>query len=262
MAARKKQELTVAEGGSSSLSFDEQMLRIASNPAIPVPRLKEITELRRQLRMDDAIEGFNEAMAHCQEEMRPIEADGNNPQTKSKYPTLYAVDKALRPIYSKHGFSLSFNTADCPLENHVRVLCYVSRGIYTRTYQHDVAVDPKGPKGNDVMTKTHAGGSALSHGKRYLELMIFNVTIGNPDGSPADDDGNAAGGLVAISPVQRAELIALADDAGADKQKFCEVMGVESFAHIPEKRFEEAKAQLMRKLRQRQEREAKSAPQA
>ena len=253
MATRKK-ELVAIEGDKAA-TFDDQLLRIAGNPAIPVPRLKEIAELRRQLRLDDALEAFNEAMVACQEEMRPIEADAQNDQTRSKYATHYAVDKALRPIYSKYRFALSFNTADCPLENHIRVLCYVSRGIYIRTYQHDVAVTTVGPQGKAVMTATHAGGSALSYGKRYLELMIFNVTIGDP-GHPADDDGNAAGGLMPLSPAQLQELIDLADEAEADKSKFCELMKVSSLATIPASRFDEAKAQLNRKLRSKRLRDA------
>ena len=36
------------------------------------------------------------------------------------------------------------------------------------------------------MTKTHAAGSALTYGQRYLLKMIFNIAIGS------DDDGNAA----------------------------------------------------------------------
>jgi hypothetical protein len=47
--------------------------------------------------------------------------------------------------------------------------------------------DGKGARGNDVMTKTHATGSAVSYGMRYLLKMIFNVSSGE-----ADDDGNAA----------------------------------------------------------------------
>jgi hypothetical protein len=47
--------------------------------------------------------------------------------------------------------------------------------------------DGKGAKGGDVMTRTHATGSALSYGMRYLLKMIFNVAVGEDD-----DDGNDA----------------------------------------------------------------------
>jgi hypothetical protein len=58
---------------------------------------------------------------------------------------------------------------------------------FTRKYLIDMPADGKGAKGNDVMTKTHATGSATQYGMRYLLKMIFNVAIGE------DDDGNAAG---------------------------------------------------------------------
>ena len=48
--------------------------------------------------------------------------------------------------------------------------------------------DGKGAQGRDVMTRTHATGSAVSYGRRYLLLMIFNIAVGGED-----DDGNAAG---------------------------------------------------------------------
>jgi hypothetical protein len=231
-------------------TLDQQILMVAADPRVDVAKMRELTDLRRQLRMEEAEDIFKHALAEAQREMRPIEADAANDSTKSKYATLYAVDKALRPIYSKHGISVSFNTADCPVPAHTRVLAYVERGLFTRTYQYDVAVDTKGPKGNDVMTKTHAGGSALSYGKRYLLLMVFNVTIDG--GRDRDDDGNAAAGIFKIDAEQLLELIKLADEAGADKAKFCEVMKVASMADIPLKRFEEAKAQLNRKLKKKQ----------
>lgn len=226
-------------------SIDQQILLAAADPRVDMAKMKELTALRRQLRMEEAEEAFNIAMQAAQQEMRPIEADANNPSTHSKYATLYAVDKALRPVYSKHGLGLSFNTADCPLPNHTRVLCIVSRGLYTREYQYDVAIDAKGPKGNDVMNKTHAGGSALSYGKRYLMLMIFNVTIGDP-GRRADDDGNAAGGAITITSEQTKELVSLLDSAGGDKAKFCAAFGVDGVAMVLAKDFEEAKMRIAR----------------
>jgi hypothetical protein len=70
------------------------------------------------------------------------------------------------------------------------VLAYVSLGGYTRQYQTDEACDGKGPKGNDVMTKTHAKGSAHTYGKRNLLKDIFNLVTGD---EVDDDDGNGGG---------------------------------------------------------------------
>lgn len=152
---------------------------------VSVDVMERLCALQRQIGKDEAEKQFNSAMNRCQDKMRPISADALNPQTKSRYATYAKLDKALRPIYTPEGFSLSFNGADCPLPDHERVLCYVSRDGYTRTYQADVPNDGKGAKGGDVMTKTHASGAAKSYGMRYLLKMIFNVAVGEDD-----DDGN------------------------------------------------------------------------
>ena len=85
----------------------------------------------------------------------------------------------------------------------MRVLCYVSHSAgHTRTYQCDMPADGKGAKGNDVMTKTHAAGSAASYGMRYLLKMIFNIAIGEDD-----TDGNPPPAAVPL------HLLAAARDA-------------------------------------------------
>src|SRR5690606_25412546 len=115
--------------------------------------------------------------------------------TKSHYATHAAIDRVLRPIYTEHGFALSFNTSPLDAPDMVRVLCYVTHASgHTRTYQIDIPADGKGAKGGDVMTRTHATGSAAQYGMRYLLKMIFHVSIG------ADDDGNTATTPARIMP--------------------------------------------------------------
>jgi len=126
-------------------------------------------------------------MAAAQSEMDPIRKDSDNPQTRSRYASYAAMDRAVRPTYTAHGFCLSFNTEDIPTAEEVRVICYVSRGGFTRKYQVEMPTDGKGLRGNDAMTKTHAYGSGVTYGRRYLLAMIFNLAT-------TDDDGNAAGG--------------------------------------------------------------------
>jgi len=74
--------------------------------------------------------------------------------------------------------------------------------------------DGKGAKGGDVMTKTHAAGSAMSYGMRYLLKMIFNVAIGEND-----DDGNGAD-IPRISEEQSNEIYAKINDNGLDMNAF------------------------------------------
>jgi len=125
-------------------------------------------------------------MSAAQQKMRPISADAENPQTRSRYASYAQLDRALRPIYTEHGFGVSYDTGDAPREDCVRVLAYVTHeGGHARTYRVDMPADGKGAKGGDVMTKTHATGAAMSYGMRYLLKMIWNVAVGEDD-----KDGN------------------------------------------------------------------------
>jgi hypothetical protein len=79
-----------------------------ADPSVDIERIERGAALYERALARDAETAFNTAMAHAQEEMRPISANANNPQTKSRYAKYDALDAAVRPIYSKHGFSLSF----------------------------------------------------------------------------------------------------------------------------------------------------------
>jgi hypothetical protein len=175
------------------------------------------------------------AMKAAQAEMRPVSADAENSQTHSRYASFAKLDCALRPIYTKHGFALSFDEADSPKPEHIRVLCYVSHDAgFERTYHKDMPADGKGAKGGDVMTKTHATGAASSYGARYLLKGIFNVAVG------ADDrDGNAAaepsytppaGSLTAEQCTALREALA---EKGASEKAFTQWARVKRIEDIP-----------------------------
>jgi len=151
-----------------------------------IDTIERLTKLQREMMEYDAKVAFDGALHRAQSEMKRIGTDAINPQTKSRYATYAKLDGALRPIYSKEGFAVSFDTADPPAVDTVRVVAYVShQNGHTRRYQLDMPADGKGAKGGDVMTKTHATGAAMSYGMRYLLKMIFNVAVGEED-----DDGN------------------------------------------------------------------------
>jgi hypothetical protein len=162
--------------------------RLALDPNASVDKIERMMALWERGEAKRAESAFNAAMSHAQSQMRSIAADAENPQTRSRYASYAALNNALRPIYTDGGFGLSFDTGEAPQPDYVRVLCYVTHlSGHSRTYHADMPADGKGAKGGDVMTKTHAVGSAMSYGMRYLLKMIFNVAVGEDD-----DDGNGA----------------------------------------------------------------------
>jgi hypothetical protein len=178
-------EVVAADAGSLMAVIS----RAAADPNTDVDKLERLMGLYERITDRSAEQSYHDAMNAAQEEMRPIAADANNPQTKSKYASYAALDRALRPIYTRHGFSISFDTADGAPVDHVRVVAEVAhRDGFKKRPHLDMPADGKGAKGGDVMTKTHAIGAAVTYGKRYLLGMVFNIAVGD------DDDGNSNGG--------------------------------------------------------------------
>src|SRR5690606_40950072 len=162
-----------------------------TDPTVSIERVEQAFAFYQKVQAEPARKAFALALVEAKREMEPIAKDAYNPQTKSRYASLTALDKALRPIYTKHGFAVSYNTEQSAFENHVKIICTVAHSLgHERTYSVDMPCDGKGAKGGDVMTKTHAMGSAISYGRRYLLASVFNVTTADLP----DDDGNAAGG--------------------------------------------------------------------
>lgn len=192
-------------------SLIQMIERAASDPNVDIDKMERLMQMHERIIAKQAETAFNDALTACQAELRPIATDAENSQTHSRYATYAKLDGVLRPIYTKHGFAISYDTADSPKAEHVRVVAYVSRAGHTRRYQADMPADGKGAKGGDVMTKTHASGSAMSYGMRYLLKMIFNVAIGEDD-----TDGNAPPQRAVDIPEGygdwKADMTALADE--------------------------------------------------
>lgn len=231
---------------NESAAMFSMIERIMSDPSLPVERVSQAFDFYQRVQADQAQKAWMAAFVEVQAELDPIKKDASNSQTRSKYATYEALDRAMRPIYTKHGFAPSFDSEPSDKPDHVRVVMYlIHSGGHSRRYQADMPADGKGAKGNDVMTKTHATGSAFTYGKRYVLGNAFNVTT-----TEKDDDGNAAGANVGpINEKQLNELVTLADEIKADKAKFCAFLEIDSLAEIPANKFEKAKAFLNAKKR-------------
>jgi hypothetical protein len=201
--------------------------RAASDPNTDVDKLERLLAMQERVLEREAERTFNVAMRGAQDAIKPVLKNRKNKETHSSYADLEQISKLIDPVIHEQGFSLSFGTADCPYPNHYRVTCAVSHtGGFTRNYQADVPIDNKGPKGAQNKTDTHGFGSALSYGRRYLKLLIFDIAT-------TDDDGRAAGNGGPINEEQVKVLNGLADAVNADKAKLCEYLKIASLPELP-----------------------------
>jgi hypothetical protein len=224
----KELQTVEPQGSDAALMFE----RLARDPNASVDKIERLMALWERMEAKRAETAFNAAMAAAQKQMRPVVADATNPQTHSKYASYAALDEVLRPVYTEHGFGLSFDTGDGAPADYVRVLCYVTHVHgHSRTHHVDMPADGKGAKGGDVMTKTHASGSAYTYGQRYLLKLIFNVPV-----REFDDDGNAAGKRTAVPEAPAGyedwlnDLTACADEGLEKLTAMWETKGGKSYA--------------------------------
>lgn len=215
---------------SETAAIIQVIERAALNPDIDVEKMERLLAMQERVIARQAEQAFNEAMQAAKVEMPQVLRDAENSQTNSRYARLETVAKAVDPVITRHGFVPSFGTDVSQMEGHYRVTCALSHiGGHTRNYHVDVPSDGVGMKGTPNKTQTHAFGSTLSYGRRYLKLLIFDIAT-------TDDDGNAAGGGF-ITEEQVAELRKLIDDLGAEEPKVCGHAKVASLDEIPAAKF-------------------------
>lgn len=242
--ARKEPDAAPTIQQTEAAAFVSMIERAARDPSVDMDKLERLLAMKERQEARMAEQAFAAAMSAAQSEMRPVATDANNPQTRSRYATFMALDRALRPIYVKNGFALSFDTAPGATPDTLMVLCDVMHsGGHIRRYSVPMPADGKGAKGGDVMTKTHATGAAMTYGQRYLLKMIFNIVVGE------DNDGNDTGGTVTDKQAQT--IHALIVECGADIGRFLKWAGAESISDIPASKFNAAVAMLQAKKAQK-----------
>lgn len=160
---------------NSAISVIQQMVT-SGNFDVSVAR--ELLEMQKDFMKQQGIINYNNDFALMSKEI-PVIA-----RTKKTHTTFYApledIVKAVQPILSKYGFSISFTTEQQGLEA-VTVNCILQHkdGHSTKT-----ALTLPTKAVNNSMNAMQAIGAAISYGKRYTICGILNIATAQ------DDDNN------------------------------------------------------------------------
>jgi ERF superfamily len=159
-----------------------QLIQTAIERGLDVDKFGKLFDLQERYEKKVAEAQFAQAMADAQGDMPVVVKDGKNPSTNSKYAKLETIQETVKPIYTHHGFSLSFSEGTPANAEDIRVTCEVRHASgYSRQYWIDLPPDDKGMKGSTNKTEVHAKMSSMSYGVRRLLLMVFNITTANED---------------------------------------------------------------------------------
>jgi hypothetical protein len=207
--------------------------------------LGKLLALQERYEANQARQAYAVAMHACQAEMPRVVRDKKNTQTGSRYGSLEQVQRQAQPIYSKHGFSLSYGEADCPREGAKRTICDLRHtGGHCERYHLDLSTDGIGPKGNPIggMNKIQGEISTTSYGQRRLLCMIFNITI-----CDEDDDGQAGS---YVTEEQSITLQQWLEQTGTNLEAFLKWGSAESLAKFPASKYDDAIRFFQKKAKQ------------
>jgi hypothetical protein len=171
------QEVAASEAGAI-LSMIE---RAARDPAVDIEKMERLFAMQERMLLRNAEAAYNEALASMQPELPEVEQHGQNTHTKTRYAKWEDIHEAIAPVLSKHGFALTFRTAEANSKVTVTAILRHRDG-----HKDETALS--------LPTDTGAGrnavqavGSSLSYGKRYTACAILNIRTRGED-----DDGKAA----------------------------------------------------------------------
>ena len=236
-----KNEMALAEQPESS-AIMQVIERAAMNPDVDIDKMERLLQMQERILDRNSEMAFNSAMAAAQAEMGPVVRNASNSQTNSQYSTIEAIARSVKPILTKNGFATSFGSDQSPLDGHYRVTCCVSHSEgYSRDYHADVPTDATGIKGSVNKTNVHAFGSTMTYGRRYLMMLIFDITTD-------DDDGNASGAGQTINEDQYKTLQKLIKDTGTNEDAFLKYYKAANLEQLPMHKYGAANARLTAKL--------------
>lgn len=224
-----------------------EMLGAALERGADLTVLEKLMDLQERHEKNQGRRAFDAAVADAKSEIPVIikNRQGHN----SKYADLGAFAAAVNPVLAKHGLSYRFRSAQEGAA--IRVTCVLShRDGHTEETTLSGAADTTGNK-NSIQ--------AIASTLTYLQRYTLKLALGLAD-SEGDDDGQAAGGDGPISQDQFAELQALLDKSGADAEKLCAYFKVEALIHLPQSKFQNAKAALQAKVAAKKKAAKEAAP--
>lgn len=241
-------QITTVDERESALAVQDQPMslveRAALDPSIDLDRLERLIQMEQVSKERKAKEAYMKAMAEAQAEMPRVLKNKDNTHTKSKYSDLAAVDAAMKPVITKYGFSLSFNTVATEQKGFVRVGVTVAHKDGHETYhEDDFPLDDSGAKGNSNKTGIQAWGSTVTYARRYMKLMVFDVATSE------DNDGNAQPQPVQMIGLEEMKTLDdLLEQSGVDRKEFLAYAKAEGMGDIKQQNFKHLKGVLESRL--------------
>lgn len=203
-------------GGLLTLDF----AALARDPAVDVSKLDALLQMAERIEKRNAEREFIAAFARLSADLPRVKKNGTIELGKDKdgkargsipFARWEDMDKIIRPLMVREGFTLSFDSAPRQGEGGGLIVTgtLMHRDGHTRTASIPLPLDG-GPGRNNLQ----AMGSSLSYGKRYTAEMLLNIV------REGEDDDGKAGGARYITADQAEELRKYLKATGTEEEPF------------------------------------------
>lgn len=185
----------------------------ATDPRVDVIKMTALLDMQERLQAKQAEADFNAALARMNTDKLRVARSGTVDLGAGKGSYKFAkwedMDKVIRPIMQREGFTLSFDSQPKDGGGIVVTGTLLHSGGHSRSASIPLALDTGAGRNN-----LQAMGSTLSYGKRYTAEMLLNIVR-----EDEDDDGKR-GGTHFIANEQVEQIRALLRDAGRQEGPF------------------------------------------
>jgi hypothetical protein len=158
--------------------------RAARDPAVDIDKMERLIAMQERVSARNAEVAFAEAFAELQPDLPAISKNGqivHKGQVISEFAEWEDINKAITPVLSARGFSLSFK----PEQSGSGVA--VTGILRHRLGHHESATLSLPTDTSGAKNAVQSVGSTLSYGKRYVATLLLNLTTEGDD-----DDGSSA----------------------------------------------------------------------
>jgi hypothetical protein len=159
----------------------DQLLALAVNNNLDIDKLERLLAMKERWDKVQAEKAFTEALSAFQEECPDLRKtkrvffETSKGSTEYHFAPLGDIDRQIKPIMKKHGFSKSWKIQDA--NGKIKVSCTIKHiGGHSETTEMEADADMSGSK-NAIQAK----GSAVEYLKRYTLTGALGITTADQD---------------------------------------------------------------------------------
>lgn len=227
LTVQRDRGLAVAPDSTSILGIIAQA---ATDPRVDVIKMQALLDMQERVLAKKAEADFNAALAAMNTDKLRVSRNGTVDLGAGKGSYKFAkwedMDKVIRPIMQREGFTLSFDSTERAGGGITVTGTLLHSSGHKKSASIPLALDTGAGRNN-----LQAMGSTLSYGKRYTAEMLLNIVRED------DDDDGVRGGTLFITLEQATQIEALLTETKSDRVGFMRHFGVDAITEIRVEQF-------------------------